>query len=58
MADVSNGLMCNYTCVKDASLLWLLNKLYLQIIPVITELENKCKKDQHKILFYIHVCNI
>ena len=26
-------------CVKDVSLLWLLNKIYLQIISVITELE-------------------
>jgi len=39
------------------SLLWLLNKIYLQIISVITELEKKCKRDQHTI-FYNHVCNI
>jgi len=39
MIDVSNGMIQFYMCERCESLLWLLNKIYLQIIYVITELE-------------------
>ena len=41
--DVSNGLIDSivHVCERRESLLWLLNKIYLQIISVITELEKK-----------------
>jgi len=40
MINVLNRLIQWYMCERCESLLWLLNKKYLKIISVITELEN------------------
>ena len=43
MINVSNGLIKLYTYERCKSLLWILNQIYLQIISVITELENNIR---------------
>ncbi|KAK2162821.1 hypothetical protein LSH36_91g07006, partial [Paralvinella palmiformis] len=57
--DVSSGLIQFYMCERSESLLmlWLLNKTS-KLFLFLPNRKKKCKKDQHKILFYSHVCNI
>ena len=51
MIHVSNGLIQLNMCERCESLLWLLNKVYLQIISVITELGKNVRETNIKYYF-------
>ena len=53
MIDISKGLIQLYMCERWESLLWLLNKIYLQISFVITELEKNVRETNIKYYFTV-----